>query len=711
MAKVTIYPSGTDATNGTIIDSDKIVEMIRDGKWSKMVNDINSLEYNSKEQKALKVKLHAIVWQGVFKKRNIESIVEHSGLVACDFDHIPDDEYKSYWDTLTGCEYVYALFRSPRRDGLKAIFKIPADIENHKYYLAGLKNYFRDSKYYDHYDDICRVCFASYDPDIYFNPNAKEFTVKIYPKRENKDVNTAIPEQYKSIFNRLVLWLEKTEHYFYVDGNKHNYLVRLFSACQRYGILQDAAVDMAYELCSNIEGVEQVPYNNFEKIAKNVYQLYSHTFGISTFTPDQIPNMTIDVVETELKKVSFPIDVFPESVTNYINELNGCLNYPKDFLSISAMWTLATINGNKYKLRVKNGWIAPTVFWFAAVGEPGTMKSHPIETIIDPIKRIDQESKAIYDKEFEVYEANESKGIKPKYKQILVSDSTLEAIHIIHSINKRGIGLFKDELVGFLNDMNRYRKGSDEQFWLESFNNKSYVVNRVTREPILINDTMINILGGIQPTVLTKITREYSGNGMIDRFLFTTNETGIYPISKKDIGIEWMNWWKQCVMDLNNYISYIESTDTIYLNLTEDAMDMMIEIDSYFCTIQKSDDETNALKGYISKIKTYLPRFALLMWIFDMLFKGGSLEVTADHMARAKKICDYFIASAKYVFTESETRQEIESVTSKMNGSTKIEKIIALAAKGFKQVEIARQLSTPKSYVSKVLKESKVIHE
>ena len=78
MAKVTIYPSGTDATNGTIIDSDKIVEMIRDGKWSKMVNDINSLEYNSKEQKALKVKLHAIVWQGVFKKRNIESIVELS---------------------------------------------------------------------------------------------------------------------------------------------------------------------------------------------------------------------------------------------------------------------------------------------------------------------------------------------------------------------------------------------------------------------------------------------------------------------------------------------------------------------------------------------------------------------------------------------------------------------------------------------------------
>jgi len=75
-----------------------------------------------------------------------------------------------------------------------------------------------------------------------------------------------------------------------------------------------------------------------------------------------------------------------------------------------------------------------------------------------------------------------------------------------------------------------------------------------------------------------------------------------------------------------------------------------------------------------------------------------------------KSISNNHIRSAKYVFSESETRQEIESVTSKMNGSTKIEKIIALAAKGFKQVEIARQLATPKSYVSKVLKETKVLH-
>jgi hypothetical protein len=56
--------------------------------------------------------------------------------------------------------------------------------------------------------------------------------------------------------------------------------------------------------------------------------------------------------------------------------------------------------------------------------------------------------------------ANET---KPGFKQTIVSDSTLEALHVVHSINKTRICFYKDELVGFLNDMNRYRKGSDEQ--------------------------------------------------------------------------------------------------------------------------------------------------------------------------------------------------------------------------------------------------------
>ncbi len=89
--------------------------------------------------------------------------------------------------------------------------------------------------------------------------------------------------------------------------------------------------------------------------------------------------------------------------------------------------------------------------------------------------------------------------------------------------------------------MNRYRKGSDEQFWLESFNNGSYIVNRVTKEPLLIEDTHINIIGTIQPDILNGIISQHGANGLTDRFLYTSNETNIYPISLEDINPMWLN--------------------------------------------------------------------------------------------------------------------------------------------------------------------------
>lgn len=706
MSKISVFANGKEASNPIVIDSGKVVQYIKNGRWKSLVDEVNNYEYDSPEQKAAKVKLPAIVWQGTFKYRAAKDVIKHSGLVALDFDHIPDNEMQMYYDTLSGDKYTYALFRSPRRSGYKCIVRIPEDIENHIYYVAALKTHY-SSKYYDHFDDICRVCFASYDPETYYNEEAEIWTVKEFDKKQDhKFSGQAIPNEYKSIVNKLIKWLDN-EQCFYVDSNKHKYLIRLLSGCLRYGIPQHDAIELVYDYCSKVEGVEQVPYSHFEKNGKSVYNTYSNSFGISKFDPDKTPVPENFIDTDEIKVQSFPVEVFPKFIQNFVNELNATLNYSRDFLSVACMFSIATVNGNKYKLRVKNGWTASTVFWFAAVGDPGTMKSHPIETMIKPLKLIDKDSKVIYDAEIKIFDANEQKGTKPKFKQMIVSDYTLEALHLIHSINRRGIGLFKDELVGFLNDMNKYRKGSDEQFWLESFNNNSYISNRVSRDPIMIDDLMINILGGIQPAVLSKVVKEFAGNGLIDRFLFTTNETEIYPVNEKDINQEFIDMWQRSIKSLNDHNNYIDSESTIILKLSKDAFDLFIKIDTDLCELQKSDDETHGMKNYISKIKTYVPRFALLMYVFDMLFSGGDFEVNIDQMERAKKIVDYFIGSAKYVFNEADNRQEIESVTNKMNGQTKVEKIISLHNKGFKNSQISKQLQTPASYVSKILKQVK----
>lgn len=415
--------------------------------------------------------------------------------------------------------------------------------------------------------------------------------------------------------------------------------------------------------------------------------------------------------ETGCINPTFPIEVFSPTIQQFINQLNASLNYSIDYLSVAIMSTFATLNGNKYKLRVKNGWDAPTIFWFAIVGEPGTMKTHPIKTIFKPLIKIDISSKTAYDQEMIEYNRIEDKkrsdAKKPGFRQTLVSDSTLEALHIVHSINKRGICFYKDELIGFLNDMNRYRKGSDEQFWLESFNNGSYIVNRVTKEPLLIEDTHINIIGTIQPDILNGIISQHGANGLTDRFLYTSNETNIYPISLEDINPMWLSKWDEIVNGITSFFEFTDYQDTKYLKLTPDAMEIFMKIDAQICENQRSDNVSFQMKNYLNKMKTYAPRFALLMNLMDFQAYGEMTDITGQQMINAARIIEYFIQSADFIFNNVEKDTEISEVNRKLDGKTKTEKIIELHKKGFKQVDISKKLKTPASFVSKIIKNLK----
>ena len=412
-------------------------------------------------------------------------------------------------------------------------------------------------------------------------------------------------------------------------------------------------------------------------------------------------------------QINFPLWVLPDDVQQYIGGLRHALNYKEDFLAVAFMFTVASLNGNKYKLRVKNGWTAATTFWFAVVGESGVMKSHPINQMVRPIKTIDKASKKHYDALMEDYnridEKDRKRAVKPKFRQILIEDFTLESAHHAHDTNKRGLGLHKDELVGFLNDMNKYRKGSDEQFWLESFNNSSYIVNRVTKEPLMIDNIMINIIGSIQPSVLNEVAGAANGNGLVERFLYTTSESNIYPISVADINPDWIKWYDSIINNIEKQLEYIDQDDTVILEMTPEAFRLFVQQDSDLCDIQKNDNETSGMRNYINKIKTYMPRFALLMCIMQGTIEGTKFEVTAEHMKRASALSDYFISSARSIFQDGERSKEASIVKRAMNskGMTKIEQIVELKSKGFSQVEIAKQLNTPASYVSRILKNRK----
>ena len=112
-------------------------------------------------------------FSGVFTSRNDKKIVQHSGLMAVDFDHLPNLE--EVRQALLADEYfdTQLLFVSPSGDGLKWIIPIDTTTTPHSEYFAAVANYILQT-YGVAVDksgrDISRACFLPHDPQAYINP-------------------------------------------------------------------------------------------------------------------------------------------------------------------------------------------------------------------------------------------------------------------------------------------------------------------------------------------------------------------------------------------------------------------------------------------------------------------------------------------------------------------------------------------------------------
>lgn len=119
-------------------------------------------------------------FSGMFQTRNDKALINHSGLLCVDFDHLKSVDIlrnqllqDEYFDT-------QMLFVSPSGDGLKWLIPIDTKQTTHSNYFAAVANYILQT-YGVEVDksgrDISRACFLPYDPIAYINPLYKPSTV------------------------------------------------------------------------------------------------------------------------------------------------------------------------------------------------------------------------------------------------------------------------------------------------------------------------------------------------------------------------------------------------------------------------------------------------------------------------------------------------------------------------------------------------------
>src|SRR5690606_39195613 len=78
------------------------------------------------------------------------------------------------------CLYSFAVFISPSGTGLKILVKVDTDKDMHDVAFEQVKNHYESLLGVDidqSGKDVSRLCFISYDPELYYNPESNEFKI------------------------------------------------------------------------------------------------------------------------------------------------------------------------------------------------------------------------------------------------------------------------------------------------------------------------------------------------------------------------------------------------------------------------------------------------------------------------------------------------------------------------------------------------------
>jgi len=418
-----------------------------------------------------------------------------------------------------------------------------------------------------------------------------------------------------------------------------------------------------------------IKYHNgdFSASAKDLYnQGYGDRLKVDIEEKSKKLNINDDILEDYIinkSDLDFPIEVFPKTFQNFLIECKEKLDSVIDFSGCALLFAISIIAGNRFKINVKTGWSESPVVWFALVGKPGVGKSPSIKRILYPL--IKENNRLIKEyiknrKNFEEYEKldknEKSKTIavdKPSKEQFIADDITLEALVDLHESVRTGVGVFKDELAGWLKDMNKYREGSDLEFWLSSWSGGSITVNRMTRVGSHVENAFIPVIGGIQPNVLNSLfTQESKDNGFIDRVLISYPEVEIPEYNTENISQEALDWYNAAITNLQRYIKnqYLEFDNQIDANFSKEAEELWIDKFNEITKIQNSSSESEYFKSMYPKQKSYIPRFAFLLNVLNSGFDSDAKInlISKKSMEGAIKLSNYFVATAKKIQFESQ---------------------------------------------------------
>jgi len=295
---VTVFKNFNEVVEHKTIST--ILEEIKTGKYKTGIIYLRKSLAENKTEAYNKAKksLPAFTPSGKFVGgRKLEFLAEYSNCIILDIDKLNKNDLQNASHLANQSEFTYASFISPSGNGLKILVKINSEKANHKeafllvqaHYESFLKLEIDKSG-----KDVTRLCFYSWDENLYLNENASTFVTlsavempltETQPEPKNQKPEP-VEDKY-AIYNHCIKFTEKKVQF--VEGSRNVFVHQLACNLNRKGVsLQEALgyilIDFGYDEKEVTQAVNSA-YGNIQEFGKNEKQINSKSPKPKTQNP------------------------------------------------------------------------------------------------------------------------------------------------------------------------------------------------------------------------------------------------------------------------------------------------------------------------------------------------------------------------------------------------------------------------------------------
>jgi hypothetical protein len=388
----------------------------------------------------------------------------------------------------------------------------------------------------------------------------------------------------------------------------------------------------------------------------------------------------------------FSLEFLPASFRPLVVDIAERMQVPMDFPGIASIVALAGCVNRRAMIQPKAidvSWSKVPNLWGALIGPPGFMKSPVLRTITLPLTQIEELWRSEYSAASSEYEAAKEqaelrhqawredfkRALKkdkpssiqhdgtisvPVCKRLVLTDATCEKLHEILAENPAGVLVVRDELTGWLAQLERQGRETERAFLLQSWNGDTpFAMDRIGRGSIYVPAVCVSLIGNIQPARLRCYLSDALAGGPSDDGLFQRFQLLVWPDPPKR--------WE--LVDRRPDARAIAVTEKVFSSLAnlsaESPVSMRFASDAqelFFAWLTELEGKIRGEHGlspflvaHLSKYRSLMPSLAALFELADRAAREsesltGEVSVSLDHAKQAKALCDYLEFHAHRVY-------------------------------------------------------------